>query len=276
IRQIIGEFYNSVLQQYPDAETRRRVQQLIEEGLISNGRRIILEENYLKERYHLTQADIELLNRERLCRKEARANQWYYEISHDTLLKPINATYEKRRAEEERQRLAAEKAKAERKAVEAAAQAEKDRQLREAAEQARKEAETQKEQAEQARKEAETQKEHAEQARKEAETQKEHAEQAKRRANIFTTIAVVVALLAVGVGWYALRQQAIAIQKQQEVESANNKFKNKLEEVLKLQISETERKAKVFEEQQETKYAQQKRQQADSLKQELKKLLNNH
>jgi hypothetical protein len=234
IRQIIGEFYNSVLQQYPDAETRRRVQQLIEEGLISNGRRIILEENYLKERYHLTQADIELLNRERLCRKEARANQWYYEISHDTLLKPINATYEKRRAEEERQRLAAEKAKAERKAAEAAAQAEKDRQLREA------------------------------------------AEQAKRRANIFTTIAVVVALLAVGAGWYALRQQAIAIQKQQEVESANNKFKDKLKEVLELQIGETERKIKVFEEQQETKYAQQKRQQADSLKQELEKLLNNH
>lgn len=184
IQTIIGQFYNSVLAKYDDPDTRRSVQQLIEEGLISNGRRIILEENYLKERYHLTQADIELLNSQRLCRKEARANQWYYEISHDTLLKPINTAYEKRRAEEERQRLKAEKAEADRKAAEAAAQAERDRQLREA----------------------------AEQARKEAETQKEQAVAAKRRANIFTAIAVVVALMAVGAGVFALQQRKEAEQ----------------------------------------------------------------
>lgn len=222
IQTIIGQFYDSVLLQYDDPGTRRRIQQLIEEGLISNGRRIILEENYLKERYHLTQADIELLNSQRLCRKEARANQWYYEISHDTLLKPINTAYEKRRAEEERQRLEAEKAEADRKAAEAAAQAERDRQLREA----------------------------AEQARKEAEMQKEQAVAAKRRANIFTAIAVIVALLAVGAGWYALQQKVkadeqtqIAEQKQQEAETNLRKFKEEEANKKNLQIKDLRERA---------------------------------
>ncbi|MBL7787766.1 MAG: ATP-binding protein [Chitinophagales bacterium] len=165
IRQIIGEFYNSVLQKYTNANTRRHVQQLIEEGLISNGRRIILEQEYLKQTYQLTQADIDQLTNERLCRKEASSNMWYYEISHDTLLKPIISTYELRRDAEEKMRLAEEKAEAYRKAAEAQAQAEKDRQLRIV------------------------------------------AEQAKRRANIFTTIAVIVALLAVGAGWFAYVKQ---------------------------------------------------------------------
>lgn len=218
IRKIIGDFYDSVLAQYPNADTRRRVRQLVEEGLISNGRRIILEENYLKERYHLTQADIELLNRERLCRKEARANQWYYEISHDTLLKPINTAYEERRAKEERQRLEAEKAEADRKAAEAAAQAERDRQLREA----------------------------AEKARKEAETQKEHAVAATRRANIFTVIAVIVALAAVGAGVFAWQQKAeadkqtkIAAQKKQEAEAATEKA-NEQRDIAKKALKEVE------------------------------------
>lgn len=215
IQTIIGQFYDSVLLQYADPDTRRSVQQLVEEGLISNGRRIILEENYLKERYHLTQADIELLNRQRLCRKEARANQWYYEISHDTLLKPINTAYEKRRAKEESQRLKAEKAEADRKAAEAAAQAERDRQLREA----------------------------AEQARKEAETQKEQAIAAKRRANIFTAIAVIVALMAVGAGGYAYKQQAIAQQKQREAETNLRKFKEEEANKKNLQIKDLREKA---------------------------------
>lgn len=165
IRQIIGEFYNSVLQKYTDANTRRHVQQLIEEGLISNGRRIILEQEYLKQTYQLTQTDLDQLTNERLCRKEARANLWYYEISHDTLLKPIISTYELRRDAEEKTRLAQEKAEADRKAAEAAAQAAKDRELRVA------------------------------------------AEQAKRQANIFTAIAVGVAILAVLAGWYAYVQK---------------------------------------------------------------------
>lgn len=211
IRKIIGDFYDSVLAQYPNADTRRRVRQLVEEGLISNGRRIILEENYLKERYHLTQADIELLNRERLCRKEARANQWYYEISHDTLLKPINTAYEERRAKEERQRLEAEKAEADRKAAEAAAQAERDRQLREA----------------------------AEQAKAEAETQKEHAVAAKRRANLLTAIAVIVALAAVGAGVFALQQKNEAIAATEKANAAT-KQANEQRDIAKKALEEVE------------------------------------
>lgn len=184
IRQIIGEFYNSVLQKYTNANTRQHVQQLIEEGLISNGRRIILEQEYLKQTYQLTQTDLDQLTNERLCRKEARANLWYYEISHDTLLKPIISTYELRRDAEEKTRLAQEKAEADRKAAEAQAQAEKDRQLRLT----------------------------AEEAKAEAEKQTQAAEQAKRRANIFTTIAVIVALLAVGAGWFAYVKQQEAEQ----------------------------------------------------------------
>ena len=181
IRQIIGEFYNSVLQKYTNANTRQHVQQLIEEGLISNGRRIILEQEYLKQTYQLTQTDLDQLTNERLCRKEARANLWYYEISHDTLLKPIISTYELRRDAEEKTRLAQEKAEADRKAAEAQAQAEKDRQLRVA------------------------------------------AEQAKRRANIFTVIAAIVALLAMLAGGYAYVQQREATLQKQNAETALHK-----------------------------------------------------
>lgn len=89
IRHIIGEFYDSVLQKYPQTDTRNRIQQVVEQGLISNGRRVILEQEQIKHSYKLSQADLEQLTATRLCRKENRAGLWYYEISHDTLLKPI-------------------------------------------------------------------------------------------------------------------------------------------------------------------------------------------
>lgn len=220
IRQIIGEFYDSVLHQYPKPDTRRHIQQLLEEGLISNQRRIILEENHIKSSYQITQADLDLLTRERLCRKESRANLWYYEISHDTLLKPIIAAYELRREAEEKLRLAEEKAEAERKAAEIAQQAARDRELRQKAE---------------------------------AATRRSNI--FAIIAGIVAVLALVLGSFAMQQRAKAVKQTQIAEQKQQEAETNLRKFKEEEANKIALQIKEWRDKALRAQQAKETQFA---------------------
>lgn len=114
IANMLSDFYASVLDKIA-TERRLQVQKLVEEKLISNERRIIQERDFIKKEYHLTNDDLLLLCKERLLREEPRGGTFYYEISHDTLVAPILASYQKRAAEEEKARIAQEKAEAERK-----------------------------------------------------------------------------------------------------------------------------------------------------------------
>ncbi|MFN0036949.1 MAG: NACHT and WD repeat domain-containing protein [Saprospiraceae bacterium] len=111
IRQIIEDFYHSVLEKIPDAE-REAVEKLLARGLIRNGRRIMMEASAMRDEYGVSQAALELLHDERLLKREARKGELYYEISHDTLVKPVLERFKKieeaeRAAEAERLRLQA-------------------------------------------------------------------------------------------------------------------------------------------------------------------------
>ena len=122
IEAIRDSFYAEVLDKFhPDA--RRRVQQLVEEKLISGERRIIAERETLKNALGLTDSDLALLCRERLLREEPRGSSYYYEISHDTLLAPVLKAKKRRLAEEEERKqaeeLAAEEARIAREKAEA-------------------------------------------------------------------------------------------------------------------------------------------------------------
>jgi len=105
IEAIRDDFYAGVLGKF-DAATRRGVQRLVEEKLISAGRRIIQERETLKRELGLADAHLALLCRERLLREEPRGSSYYYEISHDTLLAPILRARKIRLDAEERARAA--------------------------------------------------------------------------------------------------------------------------------------------------------------------------
>ena len=102
ITKMLDDFYAEVLARFPDAAARRRVQQLVEEKLISGERRIIGERETLKNDLGLTNADLDLLCAERLLRQEPRGAALYYELSHDTLLAPILKSRKARLEAEER------------------------------------------------------------------------------------------------------------------------------------------------------------------------------
>ena len=125
----IRDFYQKQLQTLPDAFSRKTgkpletpavmvatVQRLIEESLVTpNDRRCSMVDDYLIASYPgITQDFLDVLVDSRLLRKENRLNDFYYEISHDTLLPAIVESRDSRRrkekADQERAELEAKKA----------------------------------------------------------------------------------------------------------------------------------------------------------------------
>ncbi len=100
IRQIIEEFYHLVIEKIPAAE-RDAVEKLLARGLIRNGRRIMMEASAMQEEYGVSKEALGLLHDERLLKREARKGELYYEISHDTLVKPILERFKKIEAAEQ-------------------------------------------------------------------------------------------------------------------------------------------------------------------------------
>ncbi len=136
----IRDFYQKQLQTLPDVYARKvgmpldnpavmtaAVQRLIEESLVTpNDRRCSMVDDYLIAAYPgVTHEFLDVLVDSRLLRKENRLNDFYYEISHDTLLPAVVESRNKRRRQEkaEQERLEYEQKLAEeakrREAVEA-------------------------------------------------------------------------------------------------------------------------------------------------------------
>jgi hypothetical protein len=86
------------------------VQRLIEESLVTpNDRRCSMVDDYLIASYPgVTQDFLDVLVDSRLLRKENRLNDFYYEISHDTLLPAIVESRDNRRRQEKAERDRAE------------------------------------------------------------------------------------------------------------------------------------------------------------------------
>ena len=111
----IRDFYQKQLQTLPDLYTRKigmaldnpglmtsTVQRLIEESLVTpNDRRCSMVDDYLIAAYPgVTHEFLDVLVDSRLLRKENRLNDFYYEISHDTLLPAVVESRNKRRRQE--------------------------------------------------------------------------------------------------------------------------------------------------------------------------------
>jgi len=111
----IRDFYQKQLQTLPDVFARKTgkplanpavmiatVQRLIEESLVTpNDRRCSMVDDYLISAYPgVTHEFLDVLVDNRLLRKENRLDDFYYEISHDTLLPAIIESRNSRRRQE--------------------------------------------------------------------------------------------------------------------------------------------------------------------------------
>ena len=99
LQGIINNFYHDTIQSFP-VHRRLNIQYAIEEYLIADGKRIRTA-SYVLNR-HITHEELSQLVDKRLLRKEDRDSVAYYEVSHDTLVKPIFENYQIRKTEEER------------------------------------------------------------------------------------------------------------------------------------------------------------------------------
>jgi Leucine-rich repeat (LRR) protein len=111
LKDLIESAYTEAIQTLPEAK-RKNAQALIENGLISNGKRKTLDEDDCKN-YGLSEKDLENLVNERILRKEENHLQrTTYEVVHDIFIAPIEKLQKAHKAEEEL-RIAQEKAEKE-------------------------------------------------------------------------------------------------------------------------------------------------------------------
>ncbi len=122
----IRDFYQKQLHQLPDIYSRKtgllvadavdfvgKAQCLIEEDLVTPiGRRCSMVDDFLTNKWQVSHDFLDTLVDSRLLRKELRLDDFYYEISHDTLLPAIIESRDARRlrqqADDEKIRLQAE------------------------------------------------------------------------------------------------------------------------------------------------------------------------
>ena len=184
LSNIFSEYYRNKIAELPEAR-RLPARQLIEEGLVFGGeqgeaRRLSMDGDVLMRQFGADDELLRVLVNTFLLRREANTTGGSnYELSHDTLLKPILDGREIRRAEEQRkvERIEAEKAKQRALVLEAQAEEERRRAV-------------------------------------EAERLREGAVKGRRRAWLFAWLAGGVAVLAIILGVFAFfKQQEAEAQK---------------------------------------------------------------
>jgi hypothetical protein len=96
-------FYEQQLTALSGSYPSKRLRRLCEEGLITTaGRRAILDESTINQKYKLDEKALEALRSRHLIRVEPRGDEKRYELSHDTLVAPIVEAREARRAKRNR------------------------------------------------------------------------------------------------------------------------------------------------------------------------------
>jgi len=102
IANIFKKYYEGVLSKL-EFKDREKVQHLIEDELIEEGRRNTLTEGYIRNRFGFDEKLLRQLEQSSLLRKERdAAGRILYEISHDTLVGAIELVASERRQLEER------------------------------------------------------------------------------------------------------------------------------------------------------------------------------
>jgi hypothetical protein len=93
LKTTLRNFYMDVVRSVQARRDRKRVRRLCEQYLISpEGRRLSLAEAEIKRILKLGRAVLQHLVNRRLLRTDQRADSWYYELSHDSLIEPILTT----------------------------------------------------------------------------------------------------------------------------------------------------------------------------------------
>jgi hypothetical protein len=197
--EILENYYLDKIAEIDSTENRLAARKLIEEGLIfaEEERRLTLFEGQILKAWGVDGNLLARLEDTHLLRREPSLRGGYtYELSHDTLVAPVLKAKEKRRSEERRAELEAEKA--------------------------RKNAEMQA-----LRAEAELEKRRAE----EAERLKNEAEKGQKRARVFARLAGVVAAFAIAAMFWALAAQVKANEERAKSEANEQKIQKALREI---------------------------------------------
>ncbi|MCO6428972.1 MAG: hypothetical protein J5I83_13095 [Nitrosomonas communis] len=93
LKTTLRSFYMDAVRSIQPIRNRKRVRRLCEQYLISpEGRRLSLEEVEIKRILKLDRSTLQQLVNGRLLRTDQRADSWYYELSHDSLIEPILTT----------------------------------------------------------------------------------------------------------------------------------------------------------------------------------------
>ncbi|MCU0286238.1 MAG: tetratricopeptide repeat protein [Acidobacteria bacterium] len=97
MHKVFQNFYEDRLAELKPAINKRRVRRLCEKGLISaSNRRLTLDEDVIQKHFKVSSELLVQLVDNRLLRMEKRIGNVYYELSHDTLIKPIQLSKQKR------------------------------------------------------------------------------------------------------------------------------------------------------------------------------------
>lgn len=108
ISNVLYRHYENILNKL-DESNRLKAQKLIEENLITANQRNTLSEAYIKKEFGIDNSLLQTLESSSLLRKERDASgRLLYEISHDTLIEPIQKVAEERLKKEEYDRNAEE------------------------------------------------------------------------------------------------------------------------------------------------------------------------
>ncbi len=90
IDTIMANLYRSAINSLPAGKTRRECKRLCEFGLLTDkGFRVSLSEHSILEKYQLEQENLNQLVDLRILRREPRRDSSVYELSHDSLAKPV-------------------------------------------------------------------------------------------------------------------------------------------------------------------------------------------
>jgi tetratricopeptide (TPR) repeat protein len=97
MEKILKNFYDDQLRQIPRSK-RHAIRKLCEKKLISHtGRRLSIDVDIISKNRRVSKELLDTLIKNRLLRSEPRMGSTYYELSHDTLVKPILDSHKKYR-----------------------------------------------------------------------------------------------------------------------------------------------------------------------------------
>lgn len=116
LKSILNDYYESELSKLEEEE-HKKAKRFIEEGLIVGGRRVSVLAGVEKDRFSIDADLLAKLVNSRLIRADHTHLGKSYEVSHDTLIEPIVASYKKRQALEQEEQRKIELKKARRKTL---------------------------------------------------------------------------------------------------------------------------------------------------------------